>query len=48
MLVALRGHAFARLIAQQPLDRFTCGNFGRVASSILPSIEQFSMHVSDP
>ena len=22
-----RGHAFQRLISQQPLDRFTCGTF---------------------
>ena len=43
-----RGHAFARLISQQPLDRFTCGNFCRVASFLLPSIGLFPMHVGDP
>ena len=35
-----RGHAFHRLISQQPLDRFTCGNFCSVASSLLPTCGQ--------
>ena len=34
------GHALARLIPQQPLDRLTCGNFCRVASSLLPTTGQ--------
>ena len=42
-----RGHAFVRLIAQQPLDRCTCDNFCGVASSLLPTTEQKSMHVGD-
>ena len=41
------GHAFARTISQQPLDRFTCGNFCRVASSLLPTNGELSMHVGD-
>ena len=42
------GHAFERLISQQPLDRFTCDNFCSVASSLLPTGGQQSMHVDDP
>ena len=38
--LAGRGHAFQRLISQQPLDRFTCGNFCSVASSLLPTCGQ--------
>ena len=43
-----RGYASARIISQEPLDRLTCGNFCRVASSLLPTIGQLSMHVGDP
>ena len=35
-----RGHAFEKLISQQPLDRFTCGNFCTVTSSLLPTCGQ--------
>ena len=41
-------NAFERLISQQPLNRFTCGTFCRIASSLLPTIGQLSMHVGDP
>ena len=32
----------------EPLDRLTCDIFSRVASSLLPSIGQLSMHVMTP
>ena len=41
-------NAFERLISQPLRDRFTCGNFCRVGSSLLPTTGQLSMHVGDP
>lgn len=41
-------NAFERLISQQLRDRFTCVNFCRVGSSLLPTTGQLSMHVGDP
>ena len=35
-----RGHAFERLISQQPRDRFTCGIFGGVTSYLLQTTGQ--------